>query len=601
MKQSWFTMRPEQEVCVRTATGTVPGTPLADLLYEEVQTIFLDGLRRRLDEHGLTACAIHSSVKAPAPCWADDVAVLLPYCTASEVVPNLKTIAHEADKLSRDTGVLLNFDPGKSEALLLFHGKDSLAMSRNYLTKDEPAVEVALCSGDTISLRLVRQYEHLGGRVVHTGACLSDIKKRTRLTEGTSKQLSRTLLRNPVLEHEEKVLLLNSLVINKLLFGAGLWCLENSEEERALHSAVMSFYRRSLRPIFGLSPKHLCDAEVCCLLSVLNPRQLHCVALIRQLRVVALQGPGFLWEALCEAHAWLRAAFDALSHVLAVLAVDWQLEAGWKDRLVQLQQRVLQLQRLPKQFKRAVLKSSLDKREDVLFKALDLRIIERNHELIFKVPDTATAGELECLHCKGKFKTKAALAAHNARRHGIQAASTRLAYGTRCERCSVEFWSTRRLRRHLSCVAECRACYEGADLTCSEVFTTDVSAWRPPAVTLGPRPFWTCFSPELPNPSEAALVGTSSAAARTLLELIGTCGSSTSVEQFFRSVLVWVCRFGGETEGVVCYLRHPWLDLIELASLLQASNFVTTEDGVRVGKYSAVADGCNIRLCIKEV
>ena len=81
MKQSWFTMLPGQTGqgdCVRTCTGTVPGTPLADLLYQQVQTVFLDGLRRRLDEHGLTACAIHGSAKAPAPCWADDVAVLMP-------------------------------------------------------------------------------------------------------------------------------------------------------------------------------------------------------------------------------------------------------------------------------------------------------------------------------------------------------------------------------------------------------------------------------------------------------------------------------------------------------------------------------------------
>ena len=509
-------------------------------------------------------------------------------------------MAQEAEKLSRDTGVLLNFDQGKTEALVLFNGKDSLSMRRAHLTQDEPTVEVVLCCGDTIKLRLVRQYEHLGGRVVHTGSCLPDVKKRARLAEGTFQQLASTLLRNSVLEQGEKVHLLSGLVINKLFFGAGLWSLETNAEERALHAAAMSFYRRSLRPIFGLSSKHLCDEEVCCLLGVLSPRQLHYVAMIRQLRVVILQGPGFLWDVLCEAHVWLKAAFDALSHVLAVLAVDWKLAEGWLDRLTQLQERVVQLQRLPKQFKAAVLKGLLSQRERILLKACEFRIIERNKELIFKIPDIATVGEFECLRCRGKFKTKAALAAHTARRHGIQAASTRLAYGTRCEHCSVEFWSTKRLRRHLSCVASCRACYEEADFARHETISTEETAWRPPASTFGPRPFWACLSPDLPDPVDADTVIPSNAAVRMLHELISACGSNVGVEQFFRSVLVWVRRFGGESEGIVSCHRHPWLDLIELASLLQASNFVTTEDGVRVGAYRAVADGCRIRLRIQE-
>ena len=66
MRSSWFSLQPGTGRYYETATGTIPGTPLADLLYQEILAIFL------------------------------------PFSEAHAVVPHLQTIAREADHCCRD-------------------------------------------------------------------------------------------------------------------------------------------------------------------------------------------------------------------------------------------------------------------------------------------------------------------------------------------------------------------------------------------------------------------------------------------------------------------------------------------------------------------
>ena len=596
MKQSWFALQPESGYCFHTSTGTVPGTPLADLLYQEVQTVFLSGLKQKLAEHDIVAKSLHGHSKAPVPCWADDVAVLLPYCTAPEVLPNLSCVAREAEHCSRSTGVRLNFESGKTEALVILRGEGSLSVRRHALTSKEPAIAVVLSNGQEVQLRLVQHYDHLGGRVCHNGTCLADIQRRGRIAEGVFKRLYSTLLRNAELSKTEKLRLLQSLVVRKFLFGSGLWCLRTKAEERALNATIMGFYRRAMRPVLGLSSKHLCDNEVCCLLDALSPLQLHRVELVRQLRVVVLQGPGFLWDTVCEAFDWLNRAFEALEVVLQKIGMDWQLEVGWIARLEQLQLRHEQMKRLPKPFAKKIIDDQAEAHEAALLKAIDLRIFERGHGLIFNVP-VSTEGQFPCQLCERSFRTSSARAAHAYKKHGIQAVCTRLAYGSKCERCGVEYWDTKRLRRHLQIAAECRAAYEGADLDESAEHVECGVAWRPPVAIEGPKPFWCMLKPLLPDDGQQ--VSHEDEAAKKLVDLVEHCEGD--LQHWFGKVLSWFASFGRSYEGFVSAKRHPRHALFQIAHSLQTSGFCTFGEDLRVGNFCVSADGVRIFLRSEEV
>ena len=175
MRGSWFCLQPESLRGWQTCSGTVPGTPLADILFQFVQTSFLKNLRRQLGELNLVVTACQRHVQGPAPTWADDVAVLLPPCRACDVELGLREITRVAESCSRSTGVFLNFDDGKTEGMPLLHGEGSVAVRRRLLAEEQPILEVPLTSGDTAHLRLVRSYVHLGGQVDHHGGCLEDV------------------------------------------------------------------------------------------------------------------------------------------------------------------------------------------------------------------------------------------------------------------------------------------------------------------------------------------------------------------------------------------------------------------------------------------
>ena len=596
MSNSWFSLQPGSGICFRTRTGTVPGTPLADLLYQEIQTIFLDGLRLRLRELQLQVRSFTGRSEGSMPCWADDLAVFLPYCTASNVIGNLRAVVSEADHCSRNTGVMLNFDANKTEALVIFKGEGSVAARLQHLTSDEPSVEVELKNGQVAQLRLVKQYDHLGGRVCYHGKCLEDVKRRAGLAEAVFKKFSRTLLRNRELEPAEKVNLLRSLVLRKFLFGAGLWTLQTRAEWQAFSSTVMGFLRRCVRPIYGFGSPHLSDEDVCAVLEVLTPAQLYKVEVIRQLRVVALQGQGFLWETLCDGGSWLECAFSSLDAVLGVLGDDWCLTGSWQCKLESLRTRVEQLRSLPGRFSHFTLQARREAREQVLLKAVALRALERSGGLIFTVAEVGTVGVHGCRICAAFFKTAAAKAAHEANRHGLRAPSTAAVFGTRCERCACEYWSSERLRRHLSGSPECLNVYLNSDV-CEPVGKRDRRdrAWRPVVRTEGPQPFWATLAPRscvIQDERNAEDVFADDAA-QQLTALVDECGSGVSLSTWFKRVLVWMAHYSSEFEGFVTPRKHPWHELLQIAFDLKQADFQVLEGTCRTEGFSAEAsDGC---------
>eukprot|EP00439_Symbiodinium_sp_Y106_P045661 s2681_g5.t2 len=267
-----------------------------------------------------------------------------------------------------------------------------------------------------------------------------------------------------------------------------------------------------------------------------------------------MQGRSFLWDTLCDAHDWLVDAFAALDAVLAVVGDPWNLGVAWSEKLESLQARVEQMRQLPRRFIKRILTGRSEAREHAVRKAKALQEFESAGGFVFHVPVLSAGGRFECSECPMSFKTAAAKAAHEANKHGRQALCTQLAFGSRCEVCSKEFWSTRRLRRHLTCVAACRDTYEGSDVKADEVHGRDEAAWRPPVTCYGPRPFWATFAPlrsHLENDTVAIAGGPShEVVAQKLLAIVDECHSGVSLERWFRGILQWMASFRDDFEGV---------------------------------------------------
>ena len=499
LQGTWFTMSDGERhsTVIHTQSGTVPGTPLADCLFAFAQADFQHAVQRDIADARLGA-RLGQHQPAPLPSWADDVAVMLPFCAASEVVPALTTITRVVEHHSRAMGVELNFDQGKTEALCAFRGPGSKAVRRELLHGDQPAISVPLLSGSTVHLRLVESYAHLGSVVSHSASPIGDIRAKTAAALPCLERLRRTLLRNPVLDEKDKVELVRSLIVAKISYGAALWSPRGSQESHACAAAFGNVWRSVFRTITGLSALYLDDDAICAALHTPNPTQFLCTERLRQLGVVVKQGPSFLWQCLIADKDWLEMAFTALRTAQEVCSVDIYppCPTDLAASLSWLRARLPLLAAIPSRYSRQAKAGYDGARVRAAAKARTER--ERQGWLPVTLHLAPRSVEFACSHCNATFSTKAALASHKSSRHKISLVCDSVS-GSACPVCRQEWWTTFRLKEHLRRSKGCRTAWTEADLPTANGFEQTGHranrAWKPPTSFCGPQPFWATLRP----------------------------------------------------------------------------------------------------------
>ena len=103
-----------------------------------------------------------------------------------------------------------------------------------------------------------------------------------------------------------------------------------------------------------------------------------------------------------------------------------------------------------------------------------------------------------CGICSMSFPCKRTLAVHRVRRHGQRTLASQLAFGTRCQVCSLELWSETRLKDHLRKSPRCLRVYDASDITPDYIVpsTERGHAFKPAIVPPGPQPWWATLFPD---------------------------------------------------------------------------------------------------------
>ena len=505
LKATWFTMDVHDSTVQHTVSGTAPGSPLADLLYQFVQTRFMQGVMQDLRDQGLCVHLwAHADDVFPQG-WADDVAVMLPMCDATDVVAQIQACIPVLDQHSRRMGVSLNYDSGKTEALISLRGKGCVAVKRSLLSTDEPSVPVYIPDGTAFRLRLVETYQHLGNVVTAGNACADDVRRKGQAADAVYQRLHRTLLRNPELQTAEKTLLVASLVQAKVKYGAGLWLPGSKSEERDVQSVLSRHWRQACRPICGHSTKFLTEEDVSTLLGVCTAEEVLRMERARQLCVVADAGPGFLWHCLLSHRSWLALALDAVACMQRSLGEPPLALEDFCADLTSIRSDVNRVRRLLRPYGKACISQRQRHCNDVQVRATRLAQFEKQGGVLLHVPDSN-----ECLYqcglCTMRFSSRASKAAHQSTVHGVKS-HVSVASGSVCNVCGTEWWTTFRLREHLRRSPACLACYQHADLDAPAAFETTGNraqrAWRPPMQVQGPVPWWATLRPELQTAAPA--------------------------------------------------------------------------------------------------
>ena len=113
-----------------------------------------------------------------------------------------------------------------------------------------------------------------------------------------------------------------------------------------------------------------------------------------------------------------------------------------------------------------------------------MRVTVQQHEVM----------RYRCDKCDQCFKGPAQLAVHKAKKHGERAMQTH-AWGTACEICRRQYWSTARLREHFRRSPGCAFAYQQAEIDAGAPTEQIANRSTPPTALIGPSPWWATLRP----------------------------------------------------------------------------------------------------------
>ena len=125
-RHTWFQLQHHDDVMTETRRGTRPGSPLADIGFN----LLMADLVKQLHEQ-LLQCQVYCQGQAalglqvPPITWVDDLAVPMATHQPDQLQPLVQEVTSALHTLFLRYGLSLNMQKGKTEAVMMFRGKNA--------------------------------------------------------------------------------------------------------------------------------------------------------------------------------------------------------------------------------------------------------------------------------------------------------------------------------------------------------------------------------------------------------------------------------------------------------------------------------------------
>ncbi|CAE7879565.1 Ap1g1, partial [Symbiodinium necroappetens] len=329
---SWFSLRGDH-VPVVTRRGSRPGSALADLMYSagiESIVAMRDSLRAATPSAGSVPSLPWDSrrdlserspprefVPLTDVIWADDLATCL--TLSSSHMASLQT-AIEASVLDESFaahGYTLSYGAAKTAAMVALQGQGARSARRD-LFRGKGVLSVVREHAEPASLPLVATYRHLGVLISANNSFLPELRARSSSAWSAFRQGRLKAYRCRRIAVARRGALLSTMVLPRLLFGAGAWPSLRKGECSFYHRTVFALYRQTLCVPHG-EDQHISGATACALLQLPDPATLLRVERLRYLRQLVQSAPDALWALIRQDNAYLEEMRSALSWLFARL------------------------------------------------------------------------------------------------------------------------------------------------------------------------------------------------------------------------------------------------------------------------------------------
>ena len=189
--------------------------------------------------------------------------------------------------------MLLNFAPGKSEAILAWYGAGSIGTKRDFQRELGGVIQCQPRKCDAFSLRVVDTYKHVGTKTVAAATSDTEAAQRACIIRAETRALRKRVLSNTAVSVERRMTVLQLHILSKGLFQAGAWESLSPNALRRIHAAVMFAYRIVADAAYSGTAPTLTDQEVLRLTKAVAPINLLRLARILLLMRVCAKNPAY--------------------------------------------------------------------------------------------------------------------------------------------------------------------------------------------------------------------------------------------------------------------------------------------------------------------
>ena len=468
---TWFQLPSDGRIS-QTRKGSRPGDNLADLLFsfafrkilravmDELRTLDIDLSFESIADRNPYPYQTESNQEIVfdtlGPVWADDLAVLIWDECPQRVVGKAAVTARVLIDALALRGMEVNLEKGKTEFIFDIRGRGAHEVKARIFRHSDPVVPINSRLLDTIFVRVVTHYKHLGTIYTSGGKMSAEIRNRLGQAKQEFRRFRKYIYSNPHLACKSRIALFQTMVMTRLLFDIAIWPALSVHEKKLFEEGVHGLYASLGLALWGDQVFGWRQDRLRARLGLPHPEVLARVARLRHLYHLCLKADDYVWSFLHLELRWLQLVREDITWLRSQIPRrlpqtdphdDWQ---PW-----------LQDMHFGKRWQRNI---NVAMKHTVLqtTKSSDWQTWHRTFLEILNKADlwqpTKTAsmkGGHACLRCQKVFKSDQAWAVHAFVIHGRCTPSRRYAEGTQCAICMKEYAFHSRLVNHLRHSKKC--------------------------------------------------------------------------------------------------------------------------------------------------
>ena len=261
LSTTWFMLKNHESSLTSTITGTRPGDSLADLLYGFLMVRFTKELHSRLVEAGHASVLrldwvpgadlsheADSFVQLTHASWVDDLVLLAEDPEPARMLQSASDLVAIAYRTAAQFGLKLNLQPDKTSVVLALRGANAHQTWHSILAEPHASsiafrCPVMVCP-EQARVVVLPDYIYLGSLQDLKGHPAAEVHRRFMLALPAMKMLTRNVFRSPYMPAKTKFNLFQSLVLSRLMYGAGAWMSMHVQTLRSWHRGLMRMLAR---------------------------------------------------------------------------------------------------------------------------------------------------------------------------------------------------------------------------------------------------------------------------------------------------------------------------------------------------------------------